>query len=71
MVLVAGLKTRRNPNVEDTDVDCGDENGSGNHNLSRVLAIRHNDTDTVDDDLQQQLDLDTPPEEDREVEGEA
>jgi len=53
VVLVADLKTRWDPNVEDTDVDCGDENGSSNHDLPRVLAIRHNDTDTVDDDLQQ------------------
>ena len=33
-----------------------------------MSAIRYDDTDSVDDNLQQQLDLDTPPEEDGEVE---
>jgi hypothetical protein len=33
-------------------------------------AIRHYDTDSVDDNLQQQLDLNAPPEEDSEVERE-
>lgn len=53
MIMVVDLETRWDPDIEDTDVDCGDENGSGNHDVPRALSIRHNDTDTVDDDLQQ------------------
>jgi hypothetical protein len=59
---VIDLQTSRNPNVVYTDVDCSDENGRANHNLSRELAVRHNDTDTVDDNLEEELDLNTPPE---------
>ena len=56
------LQTSRNPNVEHADVDCSDEYGREDHDLSREFAVRNNDTDTVDDDLKEELDLDTPPE---------
>jgi hypothetical protein len=56
------LQSSRNPDVEHADVDGSHEYRRSNHDPPRQLAIRHNDADTVDDDLQQQLDLDTPPE---------
>lgn len=68
VVLVADLETRWYPDGEDTEVDSSNEHGSGNHDLPRAPAVGDNDTDTVDDDLQQQLNLDTPPEENGEVE---
>lgn len=52
VVSVADLKACWDPNVEDTDVDCRNENSSGNHDASRVLAVWYDNTDTVDDDLQ-------------------
>jgi hypothetical protein len=71
MVPVVDLEARWDPDVEDTNVDRSNENGSGYHDLPRAPAVRHNDTDTIDDDLQQQLNLYAPPEEDCEVENKA
>ena len=64
------LQAGRYPNVEHTDVDCCDERGRRNHNHSSTSPIRYDDANTVNDDLQQELDLDTPPEENGEVESE-
>jgi hypothetical protein len=70
-LLRVNLKPRWYPDVEDTDVDNSDENCSANHDPSRTPSIRHDDTDTVNDDLQKQLNLNTPPEQDGEVKSEA
>ena len=65
------LQAGRYPNGEHTDIDCCDERGRPNHYHSSTLSVGNDDANTVDNDLQQQLDLDTPPEQDGEVEGEA
>jgi hypothetical protein len=65
------LQARWYPNVKDADIDRGDENRSGNHDRPRSSAIRYNDTDTVDDDLQQKLNLNTPKEENGKVKNKA
>jgi hypothetical protein len=55
------------PDIEDTDVDNCDKNRSTDHDQSRTPPVRDDDTDSVDDDLQEELNLDTPPEQDGEV----
>lgn len=52
-ILMADLKTCRYPYVENTKIDCSDKHSGRDHNLSRVSAVGYNDTDTIDDDLQQ------------------
>lgn len=64
------LQAGRYPDVEYTDVNCRDERGRRNHDHSSTFSIRHDDANTVNDDLQQELDLDTPPEQNGEVESE-
>ena len=71
VICVIDLQTCRDPDIEDTDVDHRNKNGSGDHDMSRTFTVWDNDTDTVDNDLEQQLNLDTPPEKDSEVERKA
>ena len=65
---MADLKTRWYPDIEHSDVDNSDEHSCCNHDTSWMFTIGDDDPNSVDDDLQQQLNLDTPPEEDSEVE---
>jgi hypothetical protein len=59
---MTGLQAGRYPNVEHADVDQSDNNGCTNHDVPRPLTVWDNNTDTVDDNLKKQLDLNTPPE---------
>jgi hypothetical protein len=62
VIPVAYLQAGRDPNVEDADVDCCDEDGGGDHDIAGAFAIWNDNADSVDDDLEEQLDLNTPPE---------
>ena len=61
-LLVIDLQPCWYPDVEDTDIDCRNENRRTNHDGPGSPSIRYDDADTIDDDLEQELDLDTPPE---------
>jgi hypothetical protein len=60
IILMVDLHAGWNPNVEHTDVDRSHQGRNDNHDQSGMTAIRYDETDSVDDDLKQQLDLDTP-----------
>jgi hypothetical protein len=62
VVVAADLQARGNPDEEDADVDGSDEDGGRDHDVARASAVGYDDADAVDDDLEEELDLDAPPE---------
>lgn len=61
MVFVANLQTSGDPDVEDADVDGRNEYCRADHDVERAPTVGNDDTDTINDDLEKQLYLDTPP----------
>jgi hypothetical protein len=59
---VVRLQSSGDPYAIYRDVDGGDKGGSANHDHLRASSVRNNNSDTIDDNLQQKLHLDTPPE---------
>ena len=64
------MQTCWNPNVEHTDVDGCHKYRSNNHDHFRAPAVGYDDANPVDDDLEKELDLNTPPKQDCKVERE-
>lgn len=56
------LQPRRYPDIENADVDRSNKDSGPDHDPFRVSSIRHDDPNTIDDDLQKELDLNTPTE---------
>jgi hypothetical protein len=65
------LQPRWYPYIEHADVYGCHKGRGGDHDHPRSPPIRYDDADAVDDDLQQELNLYTPEEEDGEVKSEA
>jgi hypothetical protein len=53
---------RRRPYAQDGDVDCDANERNSDHNLLRESTVGNDNSNTVDDDLQQQRDLYAPAE---------
>lgn len=54
------LQAGWNPDVEHTDVYCRDHSCGGNHDHLRAMSIWYDEANSVDDDLEEKLDLNTP-----------
>lgn len=61
-----GYGVRRDPDTEDGDIDCGDDNEGTPLDVADSLAMFSDQSNSVDDDLHEQLDLENPKEEDEE-----
>jgi hypothetical protein len=59
---VAGLQAGGYPDIKNANIDRSDNDCGPDHNPFRAPAVWDNDSDAVDDYLQEQLYLDTPPE---------
>jgi len=57
---VTYLEACRYPDAEDADVDQRDNNCSYHTKASSSISVLENDSDAVDDDLGQQLNLEDP-----------
>ena len=60
-----------NPDGENADIDHCDYYCRTNHDGSGFVPRQGNNAHTIDDDLKEQLDLDTPPQQNGKVEYEA
>lgn len=59
-VRVRDLESRWNPNTIDRYVDCSNEHGDRDLQVSCPLSVKHENTDAINDDLQQELYLKRP-----------
>jgi hypothetical protein len=60
--LLADLKTGWNPDTENTYIDDKKDKEGCQLQFPRVVSVDHQDRDSVDNDLEKRLDLDSPKE---------